>query len=114
MDVVADPTRGHVALVREGETVVTFTDLGTVLQVWQMGSGVELNSTAAAELGEALTLWATRKARAEDGERWDAAYAQRDQDDPPGRCNECGERRTVYCNGDGFGYCRDHYPTGAL
>lgn len=61
MRVVTDPKRGHVALVREGETVVTFTDLGPVLQVWQCGTGVELNSTDAGELGEALSAWAARK-----------------------------------------------------
>lgn len=61
MRVVADPKRGHVALVREGETVVTFTDLGPVLQVWQSGSGVELTPAEARRLGMALTKWANRK-----------------------------------------------------
>lgn len=57
---------------------------------------------------------ALKKPHPDDVVRWDAAYAQRDEYDPPSRCPICGERRTVYCNGDGFGYCRDHYPAGAL
>lgn len=62
MRVVPDPRRGHIALVRGSETVVTWTDLGPVLQVWQMGSGVELTPDDARDLGAALTAWADKKA----------------------------------------------------
>lgn len=62
MEVKPDPGRGHIALVRDCETVVTFTDLGPVLHVWQCGGGVELDAATARELGEALVAWADRKA----------------------------------------------------
>jgi hypothetical protein len=62
MEIKADRERGHIALVRGAETVVTFADLGPVLHVWQYGSGVELDPDAARSLGTALTEWADREA----------------------------------------------------
>lgn len=63
MEVRSDPRRGHIALVRGSETVVTFTDLGSVLQVWQHGNGVELTEQDARALAAALYGWANRKAK---------------------------------------------------
>jgi hypothetical protein len=64
MEVRPDPQRGHIALVRERETVISFADLGPVLHVWQYEGGVELDVEAARTLGEALIAWAVRKAGA--------------------------------------------------
>lgn len=61
MEVVADPIRGHIALVRGHETVVSFVDLGPVLQVWQHDGGVALTPGEVVELGVALVAWAKRK-----------------------------------------------------
>jgi hypothetical protein len=71
MEVRPDPQRGHIALVRERETVVTFVDLGPVLNVWQYEGGVELDPDAARALGEALVAWADRKT-VNPGGRWAA------------------------------------------
>jgi hypothetical protein len=64
MEVHPDPRRGHISLTREGEgpAVVTFVDLGPVLQVWQYEGGVELGPDSARALGTALLAWAERKA----------------------------------------------------
>ena len=61
MEVKPDPRRGHIALVREGVTVASFTDLGPVLHMWQYEGGIELDAATARGLGETLVAWADRK-----------------------------------------------------
>lgn len=63
MQVHIDRKRGHITLAREDEAaVVTFVDLGPVLNLWQYEGGVELDHNAARDLGAALIAWADRKA----------------------------------------------------
>lgn len=60
MKVRVEPLRGHISLHRGHEALATFTDLGPVLSLWLV-EGVELDPSAAGELGAALTAWSERK-----------------------------------------------------
>lgn len=53
-----------------------------------------------------------RADRAEDVKRFHAARARAEGAADP--CHVCKDWRTVFCNGDGFGYCVEHYPAGSL
>jgi len=61
--VIVDERYGHISVIghtSSGQADVTFTDLGSVLDLWAY-QGINLDPQLARTLGEALVAWADRK-----------------------------------------------------
>lgn len=79
-----------------------------------MGDEIPFHPGTCATCGRSAIVFGVESEsdRQEHAERFTAAYYRADVPAPP--CHVCSGHRTVYCNGDAFGYCLEHYPRGLL